>query len=169
MTSIKCELLRDVSGNERKKERGIVDSKITEEFLAKVESISSKWDEIEDVTGKTPEFSRYFQRNIQDDMINGMLLPVHRKAGLKDEFFYNNVQESSNFVYKSKVKEMKVIEGAGYRPDPKCTWSDAVTVYGNIVQQSRRDIQQQTTTNWFIIKSHRSKILNCVIIYKLQI
>ena len=29
--------------------------------------------------------------------------------------------------------------------------------------------KKQTTTNWFIIKSHRSKILNCVIIYKLQI
>jgi len=37
---------------------------------------------------------------------------------------------------------MKVVHGAGYRPDPKCTWSEAVTVYGNIVQQSRRDIQR---------------------------
>ena len=143
LTSIKCELLQDVFGDEWKKERGIIDSETTEEFLAKVESVSSKWDKIEqDVTGKTPEFSRYFQRNIQDDMMNGMLLPVRRKAGLKDEFFYNNVQESSNFVYKSKVKEMKVVEGAGYRPDPKCTWSEAITVYGNIVQQSRRDIQR---------------------------
>ena len=143
LTSIKYELLRDIFGDERKKERGIIDSETTEEFLAKVESVSNKWDKIElDVTGEMPEFSRYFQRNIQDDMMNGMLLPVRRQAGLKDEFFYNNIQESSNFVYKSKVKEMKVVEGAGYRPDPKCTWSEAVTVYENIVQQSRRDIQR---------------------------
>ena len=74
-------------------------------------------------------------------MMNGMLLPVHRRAELKDEFFYNNFQEGRNFVYKSKVKDMKVTEGAGYRPEPKCMWSEAVTVYGNIVQQSRRDIQ----------------------------
>lgn len=106
----------------RGRKRGIINSETTEEFLAKVESVSSKWDKIErDITGKTPEFSRYFQRNIQDDMMNGMLLPVRRRAGLKDEFFYNNVQESSNFVYKTKVKEMKVVEGARYRPDPKCT------------------------------------------------
>lgn len=49
-------------------------------------------------------------------MMNGMLLPVHRRAGLKDEFFYNNFQEGRNFVYKSKVKDMKVTEGVGYRP-----------------------------------------------------
>lgn len=115
LTSIKCELLKDIFGDERKKERGIIDSETTEEFLAKMESVCNKWDKIEgDVTGKTPEFPRYFQRNIQDDMMNGMLFPVHRQAGLKNEFFYNNVQESSNFVYKSKVKEMKVVEGAGY-------------------------------------------------------
>ena len=132
------EIFLEMSG----RKRGIIDSETTEEFLAKVESVSNKWDKIEqDVTGETPEFSRYFQRNIQDDMMNGMLLPVHRQAGLKDEFFYNNIQESSNFLYKSKVKEMKVVEGAGYRPDPKCMWSEAVTVYGNIVHQSKRDIQ----------------------------
>jgi len=75
LTPIKCELLQDAFGDERKKERGIIDRETTEEFLAKVESVSSNWDKIErDVTEKTPEFSRYFQRNIQDDMMNGMLL-----------------------------------------------------------------------------------------------
>lgn len=37
---------------------------------------------------------------------------------------------------------MKVVDGAGYRPDPKCTCNEAVTVYWNIVLQSRRDIQR---------------------------
>ena len=41
-------------------------------------------------------------------------------------------------VYKSKFKEMKVVKGAGYGPDPKCMWSEAVTVYRNTVQQSWR-------------------------------
>ena len=110
-----------------------------DEFLAKVESVSNKWDKVkEDITGKMPQFSHY----IQDDMLSGMVLPVRRRAGLNDEFFYNNAQESSNFVYKSKIKEKKVVEGSGYRPDPKCTWSEAITVYGNLVKQSRRDIQR---------------------------
>jgi len=47
LNSIKCELLQDVFGDERKKERGIINSDTTEEFLAKVESVSSKWDKIE--------------------------------------------------------------------------------------------------------------------------
>lgn len=40
-------------------------------------------------------------------MMNGMLLPVRRRAGLEDEFFYNNARKSSNFVLKSKIQEMK--------------------------------------------------------------
>lgn len=143
MTSIKFDILQDIFGDECKKERGIIDSETTDEFLAKVESVSNKWDKVEeDITGKTPQFLRYFQRNIQDDMLSGMVLPVRRRAGLNDEFFYNNAQESSNFVYKSKIKEKKVVEGSGYRPDPKCTWSEAITVYGNLVKQSRRDIKR---------------------------
>lgn len=47
LNSIKCELLQDVFGDEQKKERGIINSDTTEEFLAKVESVSSKWDKIE--------------------------------------------------------------------------------------------------------------------------
>ena len=146
MTSIKFDILQDIFGDECKKERGIIDSETTDEFLAKVESVSNKWDKVEeDITGKTPQFSRYFQRNIQDDMLSGMVLPVHRRAALNDEFFYNNAQESSNFVYKSKIKEKKVVEGSGYRPDPKCTWSEAITVYGNLVKQSRR---YSTRSSW---------------------
>ena len=144
LTSIKFDILQDIFGDECKKERGIIDSETTDEFLAKVESVSNKWDKVEeDITGKTSQFSHYFQRNIQDDMLSGMVLPVHRRAALNDEFFYNNAQESSNFVYKSKTKEKKVVEGSGYRPDPKCTWSEAITVYGNLVKQSRRDINAQ--------------------------
>ena len=48
---------------------------------------------LKETTQKMPEFSCYFQRNIQDNMMSSMLLPVCRKAGLLDEFSYNNVQE----------------------------------------------------------------------------
>ena len=52
-------------------------------------------------------------------------------------FFYNNAQESSNFVFKSKIKEKQVVEGTGYRPDLKCTWREAIVLYKNLVLQSR--------------------------------
>lgn len=143
LNSIRHELVHDIFGNEYTKEKGIIDSETEDEFLAKVESVCNKWDRIEEgLTGKTPQFSSYFQRNIQDDMKNGMLLPVRRRAGLQNEFFYNNAQESSNFVLKSKIQEKKVVEGTGYRPDLKCTWSEGIAVYRGLVQQSKRDIQR---------------------------
>ncbi|XP_022780689.1 uncharacterized protein LOC111321932 [Stylophora pistillata] len=142
LSSAKSEILQDTFRDERRKEKGIINSGTAYEFMAKVESVSNKWDKMEeDITGKSPQYVRYFQRNIQDNMKNGMLLPVRRQAGLNDEFFYSNAQESSNFVYKSKILEKKVVEGTGYRPDPKCTWAEAISVYRALVEQSRRDIQ----------------------------
>ena len=108
LNSVKSEILQDIFGDGRGKENGIIDSETVYEFMAKVESVSNKWDKMEeDVTGKSPQFACYFQWTIQDDMKSGMLLPVRRQAGLNDEFFYNNAQESSNVVYKSKILERK--------------------------------------------------------------
>ena len=142
LTSIKNEILEDIFGNEVKKEKGIIDSESTDEFMAKVESVSSKWEELEEHLGKEPKFAAYFERHIANDMKNGMLLPVRRRAGLKDDFFYNNVQESSNAVFKNKVKEQKVVEGTGYSPHMKCSWREAMTLYKEYVLQTRRDIQR---------------------------
>ena len=143
LTSVRKEILEDIFGNDFNKEKGIIDSESPEEFVAKVESISSKWDKLEeDITGKDPKFSQYFQRYIEDDMKNGMLLPIRRSAGLKDSFFYNNAQESSNSALKSKVKETKVVEGIGYRPNLKCSWPEAVIVYRDSVLQAQRDVQR---------------------------
>ena len=44
-------------------------------------------------------------------------------------------------VYKSKIREKKVIESTDYRPNLKYTWSEAILLYKNLVLQSRRDIQ----------------------------
>ena len=81
-------------------------------------------------------------RDIINDMKNGMLLPVRKRAELKDDFFYNNVQESSNAVFKNKVKEQKVVEGTGYSPHMKCSWCEAITLYKEYALQTRRDIKQ---------------------------
>ena len=55
----------------------------------------------------------------------------------------------------------------------KCSGSEGRggSVYWSLVLIKTVVFSFQTNkqTNWFIIKSHRSKILNCVIIYKLQI
>ena len=93
LSAVRKEGLEDIFGSDSKLEKGIIDSESGEEFLAKVESVSTKYDKLEeDITKKEPRFSRYFQRHVEEDMKNGMLLPLKRKPGLNDEFFYSNVQ-----------------------------------------------------------------------------
>ena len=41
------EVLRDIFGDERNKEKGIVDSTSRDEFLAKVIAVTDKWDSTE--------------------------------------------------------------------------------------------------------------------------
>ena len=75
----------------------------------------SKWDNLEKEVwpGSHPEFSTYFRRHIEEDMSTGMILPVRRSAGLRDEFFYNNVKECLNFKFKSKILEKEMVTGSG--------------------------------------------------------
>ena len=97
--AMKDEVLKDIFGDDKNKEKGIVDSMSQDEFLAKVIAVTEKWDVLE--KSKHPDkettFSEYFRSNIEEDMKNGMLLSVRRNVGLDDEFFYNNGQECANF------------------------------------------------------------------------
>ncbi|XP_031553337.1 uncharacterized protein LOC116290448 [Actinia tenebrosa] len=135
------EILKDIFGCERNKEKGIVDTTSDDEFLAKAMSVTDKWDgmEIEKKKTDSPEFSHYFRTYIQEDLKNGMLLGARRKAGLGDEFFYNNAQECSNFKYKSKIRESKFENATGYRPSMKCTWVEAIKIYGSMVEEVNRE------------------------------
>ena len=71
-----------------------------------------------------------------------MLLSNRRKAGLGDDFFFNNVQECSNFKYKSKILEEKMSTTSGYRPRVKCSWTEALVLYRRIVEEVNRDKQR---------------------------
>ena len=89
----------------------------------------------------------------------GMLLPMRRKAGLKDEFFFNNAQECSNFKYKSKIKEAKVMTTAGYRPNLKCTWTGALVMYRKLVEERSRDKQRAVLQTGSFVFSERYRHL----------
>ena len=105
------EVLLDIVGCDKNKEKGIVDSADEEEFVAKVDSLVAKWNSLEKgiFPAKEPQFANYFRDHTEEDMKEGTLLPTRRKAGLKDDFFYNNAQECSNFKYKCKIKELKLL------------------------------------------------------------
>lgn len=114
-----------------------------DEFLAKFIAVTEEWDALEksNHSDKEPAFSEYFRANIEEDMKNGMLLPVRRNVGLDDEFFFNNGQECANFKYKSKIREEKMKGATGYRLSTKCTWVEGITIY-KMVQGVNRDKQR---------------------------
>lgn len=144
MKDEKDEILMDIFGSERNQQKGLIDSTSEDEYFAKVISVTEKWDTLErkKTPHKAPEFSVYFRRHIEDDMRERMLLHVRRSAGLGDEFFYNNGQECSNFKYKSKIREKKMQQATGYRPNMKCTWEEAIVIYKNMVEEVNRDKQR---------------------------
>lgn len=95
LNSIKCELLQDVFGDEWKKERGIIDSDTTEEFLAIVESVPSKWNKIE--------------RDEETYRMTWWMACCYlyvEELGWRMNF---STIMSKRAVHKSKVKEMKVV------------------------------------------------------------
>ncbi|KAJ7373251.1 hypothetical protein OS493_012840 [Desmophyllum pertusum] len=143
LTTLRVDILKDIFGDDCTQEKGIVDSKSDEEYAAKVESVCLKWDDMEQKhTKKEPQFSHYFRVYVEDDLKTGMLLTVRRSAGFNNDFFYNNAQESSNFVYKTKIKETKVFEATGYSPNLKCSWVEAIKIYKELVDQKHRDLRR---------------------------
>lgn len=83
----------DIFGNEIKKEKGLIDSVLKDDFLEKVDVLYSKWDNFEKEVwfGSYLEFFIYFRCYIEEDMVIGMILLVRRFVGFCNEFFYNNV------------------------------------------------------------------------------
>ena len=68
-------------------------------------------------------------------------------------FFYNNAQECSNFKFKSKIREKKIETSTGYRVNTKCTWVEAIEVYKELVESTRRGMQRsilrkRNTVEW---------------------
>lgn len=141
---MKMEVLKNIFGSDKDKEKGIVDSTDEDEFVAKVSSVADKWDGREQRIHpeKEHQFSKYFRECIEEDMKEGMLLSTRRKAGLGDEFFFNNAQECSNFKYKSKILEEKMSTTPGYCPCVKCSWTEALVLYRRLVEEVKRNKQR---------------------------
>ena len=80
MKDKKEEILTDIFGCEKTRQKGLIDSTSAVEYLAKVLSVTEKWDALErsKKPHKMPAFSVYFCKHIEDDMQDGMLLHVRR-------------------------------------------------------------------------------------------
>ena len=123
--------------------------------------MADKWERLEKNvhTGKEPQFVQCFRDCIEEDMKEGMLLSTRRKAGLDDDFFYSNAQECGNFKYKSKILEEKMNTSPGYRPHVKCTWTEALVLYRNLVEEVNRDKQRAVLGKGSFVLADRFKYL----------
>ena len=116
-----------------------------------------KWERLEKGIhlGKEHRFVRYFRDCIEEDMKEGMLLSTRRNVGLDDKFFCNNAQECSNSKYKSKILKEKMNTSPGYRPHVKCTWTETLVLYRNLVEEVNRDKQHAVLRkDLFVLVGH---------------
>ena len=80
--------------------------------------------------------------HIEKDMRNGMLLGKRRQAGLHDDFFYNNPNESVHFRFKNKLRQEKSLKETSGKPAKKCTLSDAVDIYKGMLEEYNRNAER---------------------------
>ena len=91
----KKNIISDIFEDHVNCKKGLIDSESVSYFHDKLEILRDKWCSVEEGS----EFFNYFQIHISNDMQVGMLSPVRRKTGLKDNFYYNNAEECSHFKY----------------------------------------------------------------------
>lgn len=133
----KKNIITDIFGDHVNCKKGLIDSESVSDFHDKLEILRDKWCSVE----KGSEFFNYFQIHISNDMKVGMLSPVRKKIGLKDNFYYNNAEECSHFKYKCKLREHKAVTSTGYGRDIHVSWVTAITVYKKMVDEVRENIR----------------------------
>ena len=141
---VKQTILIDIFGSDAKHMKGLIDCENEATFDNLCLEYYRKWDRLESSCRENidPKFSTYFQRYIEKDMRNGMLLGKRRQAGLHDDFFYNNPNESVNFRYKNKLRQEKSLKETSGKPAKKCTLSEAVDVYKAMLEEYNRNAER---------------------------
>lgn len=141
----KSDILADIFGKRRTKEKGLIDCESNEEFDAKLLSLMDKWNGAEKKCTRCDEakFHTYFLAHIASDMKAKMLLPVRRSAGLGDKFYYNNCPESMNSSLKKEVQKQKQYSNPG--EPSKCSYSEFIDIAHTFVGKYRRNAHRAVT------------------------
>ena len=143
-SQVKQTILVDIFGLDAKHMKGLIDCENETTFDNLCLEYYRKWDRLESSCNGNidPKFSKYFQRYIEKDMRNGMLLGKRRQAGLHDDFFYDNTTESVNFRFKNKVRQEKSLKETSGKPAKKCSLSEAVEIYKGMLDEYNRNAER---------------------------
>ena len=79
---LKREILKDIFGDEKRMEKGLIDSKSPEEFDCKLLEAQRRWDSWEcmEKMGAEPVFSKCFNSCVAESMREGMISSVRKAA-----------------------------------------------------------------------------------------
>ena len=102
---VQIEFIRDVFGNPKELEDGIVDAGSPAEYEAMVRSLQVIWDDREKEYNNPPQFFQWFLSNCKNEIRETMLKEKRIASGLGDppEPFYTNDVESQNNVIKHQI------------------------------------------------------------------
>lgn len=150
LKDIKNEVLLDIFGSDKCKEKGIVDSLDEEEFIAKVNSLVEKRKSMEKVIfpERTPTFADYLRDHIEEDMKDGKLLSMRRKPGLKDKLQQFQVQSKKPKKQKCQTTLVTVL-------NLKCMRTKALVMYRKLVEVASRDKQMAVLQKGFFVLSEQ--------------
>jgi hypothetical protein len=134
--------MKDIFGSETTKEKGLIDCLSATEFDAKVLHLKPEWKmrEMEAQNTSEPQFSHYFDIDLSHDMKERMILPVGRRVGLGDKFFYDNATENINHRFKVAIRNEKATCNPTGARDLDCTMAEAGEIYYNMLQQTCQNI-----------------------------
>lgn len=100
------EIMKDIFGDEKRMERGLIDSKSPEEFDCKLLEAQRRWDSLEcmEKMFAEPAFSKYFNSCVAESMREGIITSVRKAAGIGENLYFNNALESLHFQYKLQIE-----------------------------------------------------------------
>ena len=84
--------------------------------------------------------SKYFDKCIKQDMIEGMLLPVRKSAGYGANFFYSNPVESVHSKFKNRIQRVKADKEISGKPERLCSFIEAAQLYHDLLKEHWRNI-----------------------------
>ena len=128
----RADFMADIFGCEKKQERGLIDSRDKEEFRDRLTKMKETWEKRELSARNTTvaQFYPWFLKYQAKDMEEKALLNVRQKAGLGEEFFYNNAVESSHHTLKTS------------RNHRMSDWPTILTNFRQLVDRQQRDVER---------------------------
>ena len=141
---LKREIMKDIFGDDKRIEKGLIDSNSPEEFDCKLLEAQRRWDSLEvmEKMGADSGFSKYFTTCVADSMREGMITSIRKTAGIGDNLYFDNATESLHFQYKLQIEQNRTEGTLSGKSILKSTMSQATDEYVEMCERAARDVER---------------------------